>query len=304
MEEVTMNQSVCFFKSHVLLKISLIFSTLISCYPQSSSNGQNPLTAILPLIILISILLIVFWKKIFKKREGIIPNQFTGEAQTQQLTKNTITLLCSKCSKKYILGEDALVRTSFGMVESFHNTSYSPSDISFIDNSKDPDLVDTINVTWDELDNSTKLSQKVEINRLQSLLTNGRSRWWRCQKCFEIQIYKPNPLQPVNTDQKDETTLDAIVIVFNRDFPTSGQFTEEILNQLTTRGKTYKSWMRSNTPVRIRIHQNAQDQMTVASIALVEFRKLIGDKANPRNIQFGTFEGSKGIFGSVLSHWH
>lgn len=113
--------------------------------------------------------------------------------------------------------------------------------------------------------------------------------------------------QSTNTNsdiKKTEYSLDAIVIVFNRDFPTSGQFAEEILNNLTTRGRTYKSWMRDNTPVRIKVHQKAQDQMTVASIAFVEFRKLIGDKADPGNIQFGTFEGSQGIFGSVLSHWH
>jgi hypothetical protein len=186
-----MKQSVYFFGSHVLLKISLIFSTLISCYPQSSSNGQNPLTAILPLIIIISIVLIVIWKKIFKKRERIIPNHITGSVKEQQVTKNTITLCCSKCSQGYILGEDALVMTSFGMVESFRHTSYSPRDSSFIDNSKDPDMVDTINGTWEELENSTKLSQEVELNRLKSLLASGISRWWRCQKCFEIQIYKP-----------------------------------------------------------------------------------------------------------------
>jgi hypothetical protein len=299
-----MNQSVRFFKNHVLLKLSLIFSTLVSCAPQSSSNGQSPITPLLPLIIISIVLIVFYWKKIFKKRERIILNQIKGEVQEQQVTKNTITLFCSKCSQKYILGEDALVMTSFGMVESFRHTSYSSSDKSFIDNSKDPDLVDTINGTWEELENSTKLNQESEVNRLKPMLASGKPRWWRCQKCFEIQIYKSKPFQPVKTDQKDEPTLDAIVIVFNHDFPTSGQFAEEILNQLTTGGRTYKSWMRNNTPVRIKVHQNAQDQMTAASIALVEFKKLIGDQANPGNIQFGTFEGSKGIFGSVLSHWH
>ena len=189
-EEVSMNQSVCLYKKNVLVKLSLILSTLVSCDPQSFSNGENPLTSILPLIIIIIIVLIVLLKKIFKKRERIIPNQITGEVKVQQVTKNTITLFCSKCSQKYILGEDALVMTTFGMVESFRHTSYSPRGSSFIDNSKDPDMIDRINVTWDELENSTKLSQKVEINRLKSLLATGRSRWWRCQKCFEVQAYK------------------------------------------------------------------------------------------------------------------
>jgi HEAT repeat protein len=98
-------------------------------------------------------------------------------------------------------------------------------------------------------------------------------------------------------------SLDAIVIVFNRDFPTSGQFVNEILDQLTTRGRTYQSWMHDGTPVRIKFHPNAQDQMTAAAIAMVEFHMLIGERADPEKIQFGTFEGSQGIVGSVLSHW-
>jgi len=143
----------------------------------------------LPLIIII--VLVVFWKKIFKKRERIIPNKITGEAQAHKVTKNTITIFCSKCSQKYILGEDALVMTSFGLADRFRSASYSSKDSSFVDNSKDPDMVDTINVTWGDLENSTKLSQEVEINRLKSLLATGRSRWWRCQKCFAVQTYKP-----------------------------------------------------------------------------------------------------------------
>jgi WD40 repeat protein len=104
--------------------------------------------------------------------------------------------------------------------------------------------------------------------------------------------------------KKEEPALDAIVIIFNRAFPTSEQFAEEILDGMTHRGKTYRSWMRSSTPVRVRSHQNAQDQMAAAAIALVEFRKIIGDLADPGKIQFATFEGSQDINGSVLSHWH
>jgi len=101
----------------------------------------------------------------------------------------------------------------------------------------------------------------------------------------------------------EREALDGIVIVFNRDFPTSGQFVNEILDQLRTKGRTYRSWMHSRTPVRVKFHPNAQDQMTAAAIAMVEFRGMIGERADPENIQFGTFEGSQGIVGAVLSHW-
>jgi hypothetical protein len=106
------------------------------------------------------------------------------------------------------------------------------------------------------------------------------------------------------THADPEPSLDAIVIVFNRDFPTSGQFVDEILSRLTTRGRTYRSWMRDDTPVRIKFNPKAQDEMTVAAMALIEFRKLIGGDADPKRVQFGTFEGNQGIVGSVLSHWH
>lgn len=100
-----------------------------------------------------------------------------------------------------------------------------------------------------------------------------------------------------------EPTLDAIVVVFNRDFPTSHQFVDEILSQLTTRGRTYRHWMREGTPVRVKTHANAQDQMTVAAMALIEFRRMGVNGADLRRVQFGTFEGSAGVVGSVLSHW-
>lgn len=185
-----MNKLVCFLTNHVLLKISFIFFPLISCSPPSPSNGANPFTSLLPLIIAICIVLI-FRKKIFRKSERITQYRPTRGIEPEQNHIKTIVLYCSKCSKKYILGNDSLVMTSFGMVGSFRSASYSERDLSFVDNSKDPDLVDSINGTWNELENSTKLSQEVEINRLTSLLASGLVRWWRCQKCFKVQTYNP-----------------------------------------------------------------------------------------------------------------
>lgn len=146
---------------------------------------------------------------------------------------------------------------------------------------------------------STPLNYALYLERKGTieLLTNKGA-----QLGEEYEPKEPTPRKPLT--KKVEYFLDAIVIVFNCDFPTKYGFAEEILNNLTTRGKTYKSWMKNNTPVLIKVHQKAQDQMTVATIALVEFRKLIGNKADPGNIQFGTFEGSRDIFGSVLSYWH
>ncbi|HSC77516.1 MAG TPA: HEAT repeat domain-containing protein [Candidatus Acidoferrales bacterium] len=114
----------------------------------------------------------------------------------------------------------------------------------------------------------------------------------------------PEAAQPRRTEAEQAgLRLDAIVIVFNRDFPTRAQFVEEILGGLTTRGRTYRTWMQGNTPVRVLIHPDAQDQMTAAALANVEFRKLLGDRVNLAGVQFGTFEGSQGVVGSVLSHW-
>jgi hypothetical protein len=186
-----MNQSVCFLKDHVLLKLSFILSTLISCSPPSPQDGANPIASLLPLIVIGIVIVIVFRKRIFIKRERVAPYEVKIRVESQQYAKKTISICCGKCGQKYILGKDALVMTSFGLAGSFGSASYSAGDSSFINNSNDPDMVDSINGTWDELEHSTKLSQEAEINRLEPILTSGRSRWWRCQKCFEVQTYKP-----------------------------------------------------------------------------------------------------------------
>jgi hypothetical protein len=102
---------------------------------------------------------------------------------------------------------------------------------------------------------------------------------------------------------EDGQTLDAIVVVFNREFAGQEQFVNEILGQLKTKGRTYREWMRHDTPVLVKAHPKAQDQMTAATMALVEFRRAGLEHADLRRVQFGTFEGSQGIVGAVLSHW-
>lgn len=90
-----------------------------------------------------------------------------------------------------VLGEDATVMISDNLAGSFRSsTTFVTGDSGFFDNSKDPDFIGSIGVAWDELDDSTKIKQEVEIYKLKSLLSSGKLRWWRCQKCFEIQTYK------------------------------------------------------------------------------------------------------------------
>ena len=110
-------------------------------------------------------------------------------------------------------------------------------------------------------------------------------------------------LQPTMENKEPVPSLEAIVVVFNRKFPTIHQFVDEILDQLTTRGKTYRYWMRDDTPVKIKIHPKSQEQYSVSALAVVEFHKLLGDHVDLCNVQFGTFEGSQDVVGSIMSYW-
>lgn len=100
-----------------------------------------------------------------------------------------------------------------------------------------------------------------------------------------------------------EAHLDAIVVIFNREFTGQEAFVNEILGQLKTRGRTYREWMQKDTRIRVKSHPDAQDEMTAATMALIEFRKLGVKDANLRRVLTGTFEGSQGVAGTVLSHW-
>ena len=55
---------------------------------------------------------------------------------------------------------------------------------------EDPDLVGSLERSWDSLEQSSVYKQEREISRILSFLSEHRQRWWQCQKCSTKQKYK------------------------------------------------------------------------------------------------------------------
>ena len=105
-------------------------------------------------------------------------------------------------------------------------------------------------------------------------------------------------------DTEAGESLNAIIIIFNREFSPKETFTNSILSKMIARGRPYSDWMTEKTPLRMLVNANAQDSTTYIAMATVQFRQLIGDQFNMDRLESATFEGSHGIAGVILSHWN
>ncbi len=90
----------------------------------------------------------------------------------------------------YTLGSDAIVVTIPGMLSQFQAVTILGNGSSLVDNRKSPDLVDSLERSWSCLEPSVVRDQKAEIDRIVSLLSTGRARWWKCRKCGREQPYQ------------------------------------------------------------------------------------------------------------------
>jgi len=115
-----------------------------------------------------------------------------------------IRFRCRGCRLKFTLGADALVVTSLGVMADFQAVTVLGTGSSFVDNRADPDLVASLERSWSSLDSSTVRDQLAEMRRISSLLSTGRPRWWKCQKCGTEQTYK---LIRVSSKQFEGKTL-------------------------------------------------------------------------------------------------
>ncbi len=96
--------------------------------------------------------------------------------------------------------------------------------------------------------------------------------------------------------------LDAILIVFNRDFAPKDTFVNSILTRMNARGRPYKDWMKPHTPLKVIVHPDAQNPTSFLAQAMVQFR-LMGVAFSFDNVEQATFDGSDGTRGTVVSHW-
>ena len=96
--------------------------------------------------------------------------------------------------------------------------------------------------------------------------------------------------------------LDAILVVFNREFGSKDTFVNEILTGMRARGRTYKEWMTPTTPLKVLVHPKAKDPATFTAQAMVQFRTM-GITFSAKNLEYATFDGNNNVFGSVVTHW-
>ena len=98
-------------------------------------------------------------------------------------------------------------------------------------------------------------------------------------------------------------TLDALIVLFNKDFVQQKSFMNEILSSMTVRNKAYISWVSDETKVKSFVKEDSQNPQVYTAMAFINFQIMLGDKFESSNIEIATFQGSQGINGVILSHW-
>ena len=98
-------------------------------------------------------------------------------------------------------------------------------------------------------------------------------------------------------------TLDALIVIFNKDFVQQKSFMNEILSGMTVRNRTYISWVSDETKVKSFVREDSQNPQVYTAMAFINFHIMLGDKFESSNIEVATFQGTEGIKGVILSHW-
>ena len=98
-------------------------------------------------------------------------------------------------------------------------------------------------------------------------------------------------------------TLDALIVLFNKDFVQQKSFMNEILSSMTVRNKAYISWVSAETKVKSFVREDSQNPQVYTPMAFINFQIMLGDKFESSNIEIATFQGTEGIKGVILSHW-
>ena len=98
-------------------------------------------------------------------------------------------------------------------------------------------------------------------------------------------------------------TLDALIVIFNKDFVQQENFMNEILSSMTVRNKPYRSWVSDKTKIKSFVKEDSQNPHVYTAMAFINFQTMLGDKFESSNIEVATFQGTEGIKGVILSHW-
>jgi len=96
-----------------------------------------------------------------------------------------VRIRCEQCHTVYALGKNALVVPWFAVTMLFSFGTNLGSGSNSQDNKATPDLVRS--GTPGSLEASA--SQELNVAIISNLLLQGGPRWWKCEKCGNVQTY-------------------------------------------------------------------------------------------------------------------
>jgi len=105
-------------------------------------------------------------------------------------------------------------------------------------------------------------------------------------------------------EKEGEARLEALLILFNREFSPKQQFVDSILNKMQVRGRSYREWIDVRTPVIVQVRANPQDPATFLATATVEFQKRLNKRIDIEKTEYATFEGSQDTSGVIVTLWN
>lgn len=125
---------------------------------------------------------------------------------------------------------------------------------------------------------------------------------WRPAGGIGTEAAEPKEETPAT---KAKTPLDALIILTNRQISPSEE--DSILSELKARGRSYRDWIRPETPICVFAHPGVKDGIKrpyfYGAMALRLFQEPLGDRFNIKKVGFNEFKGSSGLVGVVLAHW-
>ena len=98
--------------------------------------------------------------------------------------------------------------------------------------------------------------------------------------------------------------LEAVLILFSRDFAPKERFVDSILDKMEVRGRSYRAWMDGRTPVIIDVRASAQEPAVFLATAKIAFQTRLNRRIDVAKTEYATFEGSEAISGVIVTLWN
>ena len=114
----------------------------------------------------------------------------------------------------------------------------------------------------------------------------------------------PSSAAPLRSTVASESGhLDAVLILFNREFGPKDQIVDSILSRMIARGRPYRQSMTPRTKLSSGVVSDPQNAARYGATAMIQFRMMLGSQADLKKVEVANFQGSDGVYGVILSHW-